>query len=172
MRLFRRTRRPVDADSAVRRSFQDVRGATPSGAVWDRIAADLGPAGGAGLAERWRLSLPMATLAGVMCVVVLALGGLNAELSTGLRAPVLDNAPAVSGREPGMFSTELAIQPAVSPRAVDLTLPPPADGGDVDAHAASAFGWHGPQERLNRDAWPIAESAPTHAVGSADTLLQ
>ncbi len=145
-------RRRGDTDRALRSGLAGLRAATPSPEVWERIAAELPPPRAARTAH-WRMSLPVATLAGVALLAVLSLAGLTGEL-----ALVRGRDPTylgVSGADHGLPQAELAIQPGLAPRPVDLTLPPPVR--PWWSTAAGLAGWHLPQVALNRAQWPIPE---------------
>ena len=74
----------------------------------------------------------------------LAVGTLGADMAT-ISAP-----PQPLAAEPvgaGLVAAEWAIQPDVSPRAVDLSLPPAP-------HRAALAGWHDPQTSYNAAEWP------------------
>lgn len=99
------------------------------------------------------MSLPVATVAGAAFLVVVALGVLNGEMAA-VRGR--DAAPVVAAiLDHGLPQAELAIQPDLAPRPVDLTLP-------SGQHAwwrrsARLSGWHRPQLALNRARWPVPD---------------
>lgn len=136
-------------DRLVRRGLAGLRHAEPDPGVWDRIASELGPGPGSQPRPRWRLNLPMATLAGAMCLAVMALGGLNLGLGSLAPGHFLEAvAPEVANQQ---LDEELA--ELMTPRAVDLSLPAVAlslsilTGWEPD-------GWHYPQVSFNANEWP------------------
>jgi hypothetical protein len=155
----------------VRQGLRGVRSAVPSASVWAHIEAELGPRPVGKRWSPWRLSLPMATLAGALFLMVLGFTGLTAGLSTARPANWADVTPQPVADQ-GLPLEELAIQPAVAPRPVTLALPPGA--APLWPPALALPGWHTPQVAFNRAPWPrrggVVGSGMSEPV--TETLLQ
>jgi hypothetical protein len=150
----------------VRAGLGEVRTAEPSAAVWDHIASAIAspPQRGRRLGISWRT----ATLLSVVVLFGVALGSLTAEVQL---APLNGQAGVgdMTIGTDGLSVDELAIQPSVQPRAIDLTMPPgtvPWWRSLEQSPAARSVGL--PREAYNRALW--LHVAPIIRIGPATPL--
>lgn len=152
----------------MRRGLSGLRSAEPDPGLWDRIASELGPGPGAQPRPRWRLNLPMATLAGAMGLVLVALAGLNVGMHSMSTAYFVETlAPVAANQQLAEEIAELMVDRPVNlaKPAVILTLSL-WTGHEPD-------NWHYPQVSFNADEWPARSAVSFGGASPAfDAKLQ
>lgn len=192
-----RARSPWHADRLgrlLRDGLADVRTARPDPVVWERISSAIEPSpnGHKTLAARlralvllppedyaappdlrtgrWLVSLRGATLLSLLTAIVLVLGGVVDLGGVGVFEGGSWIAPT-SGQLDGLAAEEIAIQPVIWPRSVDLALPD-RSASVLREPVGSQAGWHTlfhpPREAYNRSVWlrpaPEPRSGPAHPL--------